>query len=60
MRLNENIITNSAIEVVNTNSVTPLRQAPVFISSYRPQHVDAKDIITFAVIKMKHYYDLHH
>ena len=35
-------------------------QQPAAIDAYRPEHIDAKDAIAFATIKMKEYYDRLH
>ena len=36
MRLDKNVIINLAIEVVDVNSVTSLRQVSILINDYRP------------------------
>ena len=33
---------------------------PVTMKKYRPTHIDVKDAIVFAAMKMKEYYDAHH
>ena len=47
--------TNDAV-----GSVKPAIQAPVAMDEYRPSHIDAKDAIALAALKMKEYYDSSH
>ena len=36
------------------------QQPPAAMDAYRPEHIDAKDAIAFAAMKMKNYYDQYH
>ena len=54
MRLDKTI-TNIATEIVNVNLAVSIT-----IDIYRSKHIDTNDVIAFAAMKMKHYYDLHH
>ena len=54
MRLDETI-TNIATEIVDINSAIS-----VTMNIYRSKYIDINDIIVFAIMKMKHYYDLYY
>lgn len=43
-----------------TQAQAHLTQAPAAMDEYRPAHIDAKDAIAFAAMKMKEYYDRKH
>ena len=42
------------------NPTTPATDTGAFVINYRPTHMNVKDVINFASMKMKKYYDKHH